>query len=175
MISFFLLYRSLLWWGREALNWKKYFFVLKFMSMTYHVEPSNKFSHRNRGKIYKRNIYEMYPLKSNWSMKKFDFCSDSCQWIREVRQSALTDMTLAFKDWTQNVLMFLMMMLRDVDESWSSVEILNLNFGKDFEVNFWSLWACDMVKILKVKFDRDFEGSLVKYMRLKFGQDFEAD
>ena len=68
-----------------------------------------------------------------------------------------------------------MMMLRDVDESWSSVEILNLNFGKDFEVNFWSLWACDMVKILKVKFDRDFEGSLVKYMRLKFGQDFEAD
>ena len=32
-----------------------------------------------------------------------------------------------------------------------------------------------MVKILKVKFDRDFEGSLVKYMRLKFGQDFEAE
>ena len=32
-----------------------------------------------------------------------------------------------------------------------------------------------MVKILKVKFNRDFEGSLVKYMRLKFGQDFEAD
>ena len=32
-----------------------------------------------------------------------------------------------------------------------------------------------MVKILKVKFDRDFGGSLVKYMRLKFGQDFEAD
>ena len=31
-----------------------------------------------------------------------------------------------------------------------------------------------MVKILRVKFGREFEGSLVKTIKLKSGQDFEA-
>ena len=58
---------------------------------------------------------------------------------------------------------------------WTSVKILKLKFGKNFEAEFWSrLWGWSLVEILSLKIGLHFEPEVwSKIWKLKFGPDSE--